>query len=296
MRDTTSWQEKLLSGGAAFVAMLLVGVTNRLLLPDAAAMTLVASMGASAVLLYAVHHGPLSQPWSFAGGHLVSAPIGVACTQLVHEPVVAAALAVGLAISAMYFLRCLHPPGGATALTAVVGGDAVTSMGFTYILLPVAANVVLMLLAALLVNNVLAGRRYPHRVKKLPETPADEQVSIEVGLEDLEYALREIDTFIDVDADDLARIYSYARKHAEHSLPAEDLRLEACYSNGAYGAQWSVRCITRLEGDMVHYRVMAGTGRRDTGHCTTETFCNWARYQVERNENSWQRVVSPLAR
>ena len=102
----------------------LVYWTSALLAPGGASTLVVASMGASAVLLFAVPHGPLSQPWALIGGHMVSAFIGVSCATLVPDTITAAALAVGLAIGAMHLLRCIHPPGGATALAAVVSGPS----------------------------------------------------------------------------------------------------------------------------------------------------------------------------
>lgn len=125
------------------------------------ASTLVASMGASAVLLFAVPHGPLSQPWPLLGGHTVSALIGISCAKLLQDPVLAAALAVALAIGAMHYLNCIHPPGGATALSAVVGGEAVHQLGYQYLLTPVLFNAVTILLIAVLFNYPFHWRRYP---------------------------------------------------------------------------------------------------------------------------------------
>jgi CBS-domain-containing membrane protein len=117
--------EKLISGIAAFFGILCVLAVSSLVLSDAELPLVVASMGASAVLLFAVPHGPLSQPWPLLGSHALSALIGVTVARFCHSPLLASALAVGLAIVAMYYLGCIHPPGGATALTAVLGGTQV---------------------------------------------------------------------------------------------------------------------------------------------------------------------------
>lgn len=127
------------------------------------AASLVASMGASAVLLFAVPHGALSQPWPVFGGHLVSAVVGVACAKAIPDPVIAGPVAVGLAIGAMHYLRCIHPPGGATALSAVVGGPTVLQLGFQYVITPVLLNVTTLLLVAFVFNAPFAWRRYPAR-------------------------------------------------------------------------------------------------------------------------------------
>ena len=123
--NTSGHLEKWVSGAGGLAGILGVVLISQTYLGLTGGAGLVASMGASAVLLFAVPHGPLSQPWALVGGHLVSAVIGVACARLDTPPFVAAALAVALAICAMYYLRCIHPPGGATALTAVAGGQSV---------------------------------------------------------------------------------------------------------------------------------------------------------------------------
>ena len=123
---------------------------------------LIAPMGASAVLLFLLPASPLAQPWAILGGNLVSALIGVSCAQLLGHSVAVAALAGALAAAAMLALRCLHPPGGAVALTAVLGSPSVQLLGYGFAFWPVGINSAFMLLVALLFNN-LSGHRYPHR-------------------------------------------------------------------------------------------------------------------------------------
>ncbi len=120
----------------------------------------IAPMGASAVLLFTMPSSPLAQPWSIIGGNVISALIGVACARNIADPMLASSLATALAIAAMFALRCLHPPGGAVALTAVLGGPAVLGVGYYFALVPVAINSVFLLAAALLFNKLLR-RRHP---------------------------------------------------------------------------------------------------------------------------------------
>jgi CBS domain-containing membrane protein len=171
----------------------------------------VASMGAASVLLFAVPHGALSQPWPLVGGNVVSAVIGVTCARwLVAEPMLAAALAVALSIAAMYILRCLHPPGGATALYAVLGGDTVHALGYGYVLSPVLLDVVVLLSVAVAFNYPFAWRRYPqswHRRSQPVAATAEEGM---IPHSNLVYALSQIDTFVDVSEEDLQRIYTLA--------------------------------------------------------------------------------------
>lgn len=106
-------------------------------------------MGASAVLLFAAPHAPFSQPWNVIGGHAISAIIGVACWQWIPDITVAASASVGLAIGAMYLTRCIHPPGGATALAAMIGSDKLHQSGFAYEYEPILLNAVTILLVAI---------------------------------------------------------------------------------------------------------------------------------------------------
>jgi CBS-domain-containing membrane protein len=123
---------------------------------------LIGSFGASAVLVYGAIKSPLAQPRNLVGGHVISGLIGVACWQAFGSTLwVAAALAVSLAIVAMLATKTLHPPGGATALIAVIGGDKVHALGFLYAFIPAGAGAVVLLLVALLVNNLSRNRKYP---------------------------------------------------------------------------------------------------------------------------------------
>jgi CBS-domain-containing membrane protein len=160
-QEDVTHAEKWLStvGGLAGILCALLISESQLGLVGSAG--IIASMGASAVLLFAVPHGPLSQPWPVFGGHLVSAMVGVFCVKLIAAPMLSAAAAVALAIGAMHVFRCIHPPGGATALSAVVGGDAVHQLGFQFVVTPVMLNAVTILIVAVLFNAPFAWRRYP---------------------------------------------------------------------------------------------------------------------------------------
>ncbi|NTU60026.1 MAG: HPP family protein [Deltaproteobacteria bacterium] len=123
---------------------------------------LIASFGASAVLVYGAVRSPLAQPRNVLGGHVLSALVGVlAFRTLGGLPWLAGAVAVATAIAVMLATRTLHPPGGATALIAVIGGDKIHRLGFAYALVPAAAGALVMLAVALVVNNLPASRRYP---------------------------------------------------------------------------------------------------------------------------------------
>ena len=121
----------------------------------------IGSFGASAVLLYAAISSPLAQPRNLIGGHVISALIGVACYKLLGDPWYSAALAVSLAISVMLITGTLHPPGGATALIAVIGSQKIHNLGYLYAFIPAGLGAVILLVVALIINNLSPKRRYP---------------------------------------------------------------------------------------------------------------------------------------
>ena len=146
----------------AFCGIALVGLLHRHLFAPLDLTLIIGSFGASAVLLYGAISSPLAQPRNLLGGHMISALIGVSVYQTVGEtPWLAAALAVSLAIAAMHLTKTLHPPGGATALIAVIGSDAIHALGFLYAVIPAATGAFLMLIVSLIINNIPKDRRYP---------------------------------------------------------------------------------------------------------------------------------------
>lgn len=210
--------EKLYGGLGALVGIFGLVWLARYFNPEASVLV-VASMGASAVLLFAAPHSPLAQPWAFVGGHLLSALSGVTCYLLIPDMFMAAAAAVSLAIVLMHFLHCLHPPGGATALFAVVGGDAVHQLGYGYVLAPVGLNALVFLTLALLINNLLIPKRsYPLLPKKAPDTSTPSLPRPTVERSDIEEAVREIGGYIDVSEADLEDITARATWHARQRL------------------------------------------------------------------------------
>jgi len=299
--NPVSHAERLVSAAGGFLGILLILLASWAVLGerDAAAL-IVGSMGASAVLLFGVPHGPLSQPWALIGGHGVSALIGVTVALLLPPGFVAAALAVGLAIGAMHYLRCIHPPGGATAITAVIGGPAVHALGYRFLLTPVLLNVAIILVTAIGVNAFFAWRRYPAALvrRKQPDVESQKRHRTAGSLahSDIEYALRKLNSLVDVTEADLARIYELAAEHAKSAhVDPWQVRLHHSYSNGRYGEDWAIRQVVDEsqtvdpDKDLVIYKVVAGKDQRKSGVCTRTEFARWARYEVFQDESSWKR-------
>lgn len=216
----TSAAEKLRSGLAGGTAILLLTLVLNFLPQTAFPLLIVASMAASATLLYATPNSPLAQPWNLVGGHVVSALAGLACSALIPEPSLAAGAAVGSAIMLMEFLGCLHPPSAATALLIVLGNSQLHAMNWHWALSIVAINAGVSLLLALVINNALPGRRYPTLAlrKREPPKPAP---FIALEPSDIDSALKQINSEIDVSEEDLAEIYRLALLHAQIRIDRE---------------------------------------------------------------------------
>lgn len=154
--------EILWSWVGAFSGIGAVALLNNYFCEGTDFVLIVGSFGASAVLIYGAIRSPLAQPRNLMGGHIFSALIGVTCFKLFGNYMwFSSALAVSTAIAVMHATKTLHPPGGATALIAVIGGDSVHSLGYLYVVLPVGTGALIMLLVALIVNNIPEKRRYP---------------------------------------------------------------------------------------------------------------------------------------
>ena len=219
-RHSANYSEKVISTVGGFLGIFGILLSSHWLLDPDIAVMIVPSMGASAVLLFAAPHAPFSQPWNVIGGHGISAIIGVACWQWIPDFTVAASASVGLAIGAMYIARCIHPPGGATALAAVIGAEKLQDLGYAYIFEPILLNAVTILLVAIVFNSLFRWRRYPAQLQAREET-----VDLEfpgyapIKHEDFVYALSHIDTFVDITEEDLLAIYELAtRRHVESSV------------------------------------------------------------------------------
>ncbi|WP_307163093.1 MULTISPECIES: HPP family protein [unclassified Massilia] len=210
-RNTVPRHERMRSVAGALLGLLLTAGLSMLMLGTATLpLALVAPMGASAVLLFCVPASPLAQPWSVIGGNTISALVGVACAKAIGNPLLAAPLAGSLAILVMFLLRCLHPPSGAVALTTVLGGPAVHAAGFGFAFVPVCLNSTLIVLVALLFNN-LTGRRYPHTQQSMLQNvhaTRDPVPTARLGFtkEDLDAALARYGQVLDISRDDLEAI------------------------------------------------------------------------------------------
>lgn len=156
-------KDRLLGCLGALLGITLTGLICSLVTRDPSQLPLiVAPIGASAVLLFAVPASPLAQPWPVVGGNMISAAVGMSVAWMVDIPALAVGLSVAAAIGIMSVTRSLHPPGGAVALTAALGGTAVSDWGALFPLVPVGLNSCLLVALAIAFHRI-GGRSYPHQ-------------------------------------------------------------------------------------------------------------------------------------
>lgn len=205
----TPISDKFVAGLSAFLGIALLW-EFKTLYPEGISNMILASMGATAVLLFATPHSTLVQPSAILGGHLISATVGVAAQHWIPSPF-AAAVAVGGAITLMHLLHCLHPPGGATALFAVTGGPQVWDLGFVYVISPVGISALVLLLAGLLINNLRRPKStYPAPVVAPSISMIPPATATRITALDIQNALEASGTYIDVTEEDLLSIFQRA--------------------------------------------------------------------------------------
>lgn len=287
--NSVSAAEILASTIGGFIGIFLISIISYHFTGASGAALIVPSMGASAVLVFAVPHGKLSQPWSLFGGQLSSAFVGVACYLLVPNLYLAAGLAVGLAIGTMHVLRCIHPPGGATALVAVVGTAQIHSLGFEYVLTPVLLNTLIIFTSAFIFNSFFPWRRYPTSMMRFSDAPKveEQKTSRFIEQEHIKRALSDIDLVVDLDVETLQQLFALTLEHAETpTFTASQIVLGHYYTNSKHGAEWSVRQIIDEsksgdpKKDMVIYRVAEGQGLQSADSCTRTEFAKWANREL----------------
>ncbi len=144
----------------AMISMLLATFFSDTILSAEGTHIILASTGATAILLFGMPHVPASQPWNIVGGHVVSAFVGVTCYIFIPAEIFAASVAIPLAMYAMHKLRCMHPPGGATAITAVIGGESVHHLSYGFMLVPVFFNAIIVLSIAISVGTLREKNPY----------------------------------------------------------------------------------------------------------------------------------------
>jgi CBS domain-containing membrane protein len=192
------------AAGLFFTALVCLWIVG----PSPSGSWLIPPLGASAVLVFALPASPLAQPWPVIGGNTLSALVGVACVHWVPDGPWVGALATALAISLMFALRCLHPPGGAMALLPVLMH---TAPPFEFALFPAMASSLLLVLAGVLYNSA-TGRRYPHVQIAPKPSPGDGRFSPA----DIDAVLARYNQVLDISRDDLESLIRQTEVESWH--------------------------------------------------------------------------------
>jgi len=174
LRRAMSEKEFMISLVGAFIATLLASFFSDMILMAEEMPLILASTGASAILIFSLPLSPVSQPWSLVAGHVVSAFVGVSCYILIPNELLASSFSIFFAMLLMHVFRCMHPPGGATAITAVVGGANVHNLGYAYIVMPVFVNSVILLSVAMAVATFREVNPFEVEVNRIDEKGIDE--------------------------------------------------------------------------------------------------------------------------
>lgn len=210
-----SHTEAIVSAVAASVTIFANAWLSHYVLPPEYQVYLAASMGASTILAMVAYRSPMSQPWAILGGHLIAAVVGLLCIFFISERLMAAAAAMALTILAQLVLRCLHAPGGGTALLPVLGSGAILDEGFGFIFV-VVVNSLVLIIFALIFNNLHPGRRYP--------VPPGSEGSYTVRLytqDELEEAVKSVADHVDVAPEDLEHISQQAVSYLHREKKGE---------------------------------------------------------------------------
>jgi len=174
LKRIMSEKEFIISVVGAFIGTLLATFFSNTILQAEGLPLVLASTGASAILIFSLPFSPFSRPWNLVGGHMASAFVGVSCYYLVPNELFAASLSIPFSMLLMHYLRCMHPPGGATAITAVIGGTNVHALGYAFVVVPVAINAIILLSIAISIATF--REENPFEVRK--QGPEEEEMDV----------------------------------------------------------------------------------------------------------------------
>ncbi len=288
------FSEKLISGLGGLIALLIVFWFTRLTVGHDTSVYMLPSIGATAVLLFGTPHSALAQPWPVIGGHCVSAFIGVTCLLVIPDKLIAASCAAGLAITMMYLLHCMHPPGGATAMLAVIGGPEVEQIGYAFVVSPVLISVLAILVIATIFNFPFSWRRYPSTLAAV-KTGQAQPSSQDLSTENLEFALTHLGSFVDISEDDARRLIAMAGQPSEQFIQASDIRTGAYYGHDTPGDFLQIRRVTSIHAPQdstppqVVFTAVNGQDRGQSGSLPMMEFVAWTKGELTEGpeEGQW---------
>lgn len=218
--NSVSWPERIRSVFGVILGLSLLISMRALHLYDVdSSRWIVASMGASAFLIYVLPSSPMAQPWAVIGGSFISALVAIVCTNVIHELAILIPLSVGLAIMLMFVFRCLHAP--AAALALLIPLSQITE--FNFLFFPVLINASLLVLFAI-IYNTLTGKSYPHQTKNQSNLSNLQKRDQKIEAEEINAVLAQYDQVLDINKEDLADLIS----QVEHGAYQKKLKSMQC--------------------------------------------------------------------
>lgn len=219
-------KDRLLCGIGALIGLAVSSLLSLWILGDFKAWY-IAPMGASSVLLFAVPASPLAQPWNIMVGNTIAAVVGVTCALFMANPTEAFSVAVALSIMLMMTTDSLHPPSGAVAITAVLGGNAVHDLGYAFVFYPVLLNSLLLMIIAIVFNRMI-GKSYPQQAQlntRSKDPTPTQKVTIQP--QDIQDVLDQQTELLDISEYDLQKIIleaqDIANARAVHEFTCQDI-------------------------------------------------------------------------
>lgn len=217
---TSHFSEVFISTFGVFIAMMVIVVTTQVIDGDIYPWFIIASMGASAIIVFSTPHVAMAQPWPLIGGHMVAGICGLASWMLIPETIFAVPVAVALTALMMLILRCRHAPGGATALFIALGGAEVELLGWSVLWLSLLPSVLTLFAVGVLYNLPFSWRRYPYWPKEEDSTLVAQ--ACDINHDDLVYASGQLNSYFDMSEQQFMELYRAARDHHENVEQAAD--------------------------------------------------------------------------
>ena len=147
--------EPLISGISAAIV---IGILAFLTLRTSAGVWLMFSFGATVFLVFALYNLETAQPKNIFWGHLVSVLVGIIFNETIGFSFYSLGLSVGFAVALMVYLKIMHPPAASNPIVALF-----MDLTFDYILFPVIAGSIVIILSAILINRFILKRNYPKK-------------------------------------------------------------------------------------------------------------------------------------
>lgn len=211
--------EMILSVSGVFIAMIAVVLMMDWLSDGIYAWFVIASMGASAIILFSTPHAPMAQPWAVIVGQMLAGVCGLASWSLFANPMVAVPVAVASTLLFMQIFKARHAPGGATALFIALGTVEVETLGWSLLWLSLLPSLITLVVMAVILNAPFKWRHYPYVVFK--KTQSETEKTPEITHEDLAYASEQMQGYFEMSEAEFMQLYRAARQHHKTTKPGD---------------------------------------------------------------------------